>query len=61
MVIGFLVKDHVTIGVWISYFGGLQFYSIDVPYCHCINTMRFYHYSSVVQVEIRMVIPSDSL
>jgi hypothetical protein len=23
--------------------------------------MRFYHYSSVVQVEIRMVIPSDSL
>jgi hypothetical protein len=36
-----LVKDQVTIGVWVGSFLGLQFYSIDLPACHCTSTMQF--------------------
>jgi hypothetical protein len=41
------VKDQVTICV--SSFLGLQFYSIDLPACHCTIPCSFYHYCSVVQ------------
>jgi hypothetical protein len=54
-----LVKDKVTIGVWVHFwvfnsvgsFLGLQFYPIDLPVCCCSNS--FYHNCSVVQIEIR--------
>jgi hypothetical protein len=34
-------------------FQGLQFYSIDLPVCHCTSSMQFYHNCSVIQLEIR--------
>ena len=36
-----LVKDQVTIGVWVDFLG-LQFYSIDLPVCLCTFTMQFF-------------------
>jgi hypothetical protein len=47
------VRDQVT-------FLDLQFYSTDLPACHCTNTMQgfflfffFNHYCSLVQLEVR--------
>ena len=36
----FFVKDQVTIGAWV-HFWGLQFYSIDLPVYCCTSTMQF--------------------
>ena len=37
----------------VDLFLGLQFYSIDLLICLCTNTMHFYQYCIVVQLEIR--------
>jgi hypothetical protein len=40
-------SDHRCVGSFLS----LQFYSFDLPACLC--TMQFYHYYSVIQLEVR--------
>ena len=32
---------------------GLKFYFIDLPACHCTNTVQPFHYYSVIQGKIR--------
>jgi hypothetical protein len=51
-------KRHMIISLDALALLGLQFYSIDKPVCLCTNTMLFYlfiffHYCSVVQLEVR--------
>jgi hypothetical protein len=41
------IKNHMRVGPF------LQFYSIDLPACFCTSTMQFYHYCSVIQLEVR--------
>jgi hypothetical protein len=40
--------DHGCVGSSL----GLQFYAIDLPICLCTNTMLFYLYCSVVELEV---------
>jgi hypothetical protein len=55
-----LVKDQVTIGVWIQL--SLQFYSIDLPVCGCTSNIQFL-FTISLQNSFRsgMVIPPEVL
>ena len=57
-IFGFFVKDQVCVSVCVCVcvcvcFVGLQVSSIDYHVCLCSNPIEFYHYSSLVALEVR--------